>query len=416
MPFLSYILHFIASATSACSGCVQTQRPILHIAFLLTMANISFAAEKANPQRAVNTVVLDENGVKNLKIETVETEETDFEETIFSLGRIESIPEKRAVVSSRIPGRVIEIKASVGDLIEAGAEVVKIESRQAGDPPPSVVLKAPLGGLVSSSESRLGQPVEPDKALLEITDLSEVFAVARVPEHLAGKLKPGTIAHIRLSALPDEKFEGTLLRFGTAADKESGTLDAVFRLPNPSLTLRPDMRAEFSIVLSKREGIVSIPRQALQGDVLDRFVYVEDFDLKNAFVKAPVVLGAQNDRFVEIVSGLLPGDKVVTRGAYSLAFAGKGSVSLKEALDAAHGHEHAADGSELTPEQKAGKGHDHGNEHGHGAELGMSTLTLFSLATNGLLVILLVVAMLRRSKNDSDTVPPRNAQPKTEAH
>jgi multidrug efflux pump subunit AcrA (membrane-fusion protein) len=238
MPFLSYILHFIASATSACSGCVQTQRPILHIAFLLTMANISFAAEKANPQRAVNTVVLDENGVKNLKIETVETEETDFEETIFSLGRIESIPEKRAVVSSRIPGRVIEIKASVGDLIEAGAEVVKIESRQAGDPPPSVMLKAPLGGLVSSSESRLGQPVEPDKALLEITDLSEVFAVARVPEHLAGKLKPGTIAHIRLSALPDEKFEGTLLRFGTAADKESGTLDAVFRLPNPSLTLR----------------------------------------------------------------------------------------------------------------------------------------------------------------------------------
>ena len=36
-----------------------------------------------------------------------------------------------------------------------------------------------------------------------------------------------------------------------------------------------------------------------------------------------------NDRFVEIVSGLLPGDKVVTRGAYSLAFAGKGSVSLE---------------------------------------------------------------------------------------
>ena len=60
-----------------------------------------------------------------------------------------------------------------------------------------------------------------------------------------------------------------------------------------------------------------------------------------------------NDRFVEIVSGLLPADEVVTRGAYSLSFAGGGSVSLKEALDAAHGHEHAADGSELTPEKKA---------------------------------------------------------------
>jgi len=56
---------------------------------------------------------------------------------------------------------------------------------------------------------------------------------------------------------------------------------------------------------------------------------------------------------VEIVSGLLPADEVVTRGAYSLSFAGGGSVSLKEALDAAHGHEHAADGGELTPEKKA---------------------------------------------------------------
>ncbi|NJM37533.1 MAG: hypothetical protein HC845_06530 [Akkermansiaceae bacterium] len=61
-----------------------------------------------------------------------------------------------------------------------------------------------------------------------------------------------------------------------------------------------------------------------------------------------------NDRFVEITNGLFPADEVVTKGAYSLSFAGGGSgISLKEALDAAHGHEHAEDGSELTPEKKA---------------------------------------------------------------
>lgn len=360
----------------------------------LACGALAFGEEKkSDPQRAANTVVLDENGVKNLEIETVETEETVFEETIFSLGRIEAIPVKRAVVSSRIPGRIIEIKATLGDLVQAGADAVKIESRQPGDPPPSVVLKAPLSGLVTASDARVGEPVDPDKALLEITDLSEVFAVARVPEHLAGKLKAGAVAHIRVSALPDEKFDGTLLRFGTAADKETGTLDAIFRLPNPSLTLRPDMRAEFSIVLGKREGVVSVPRAALQGDALNRFVYVEDFDLKNAFVKTPVVAGAQNDRFVEIVSGLLPGDKVVTRGAYSLAFAGRGSVSLKEALDAAHGHVHAEDGSELTEAQRAASARAHadggGHEHEHGKGIGW--LTLFSLAANGLLLVLLLV-------------------------
>jgi len=367
------------------------------LAILLSVAVIARGAESSGTQRSANTVVLDENGVKNLKIETVESEETDFEETIFSLGRIEAIPANRAVVSSRISGRVIELKVSLGDMVQAGADVARIESRQPGDPPPRILLKAPLSGLVTTSEARVGEPVDPDKALLELTDLSEVFAVARVPEHLAGRLKIGAVAHIVVSALPDEKFDGTLLRFGTSANKESGTLDAIFRLPNPSLSLRPDMRAEFSIVLSKREGVMSIPRSALQGDALSRFVYVEDFDLKNAYLKTPVVIGAQNDRFVEVVSGLLPGDTVVTRGAYSLAFAGKGSVSLKEALDAAHGHEHAEDGSELSVAQKAAHGAAHADEHEHesGNHLGM--LTLFSLGANALLLVLLVVAMLRRN-------------------
>jgi hypothetical protein len=85
-------------------------------------------------------------------------------------------------------------------------------------------------------------------------------------------------------------------------------------------------------------------------------VFVEDFELPNTFVKAPVVLGEQNDTHVEVISGLFPGDEVVTRGSYSLSFAGSGSgMSLKEALDAAHGHEHNEDGSELTAEQKAEK-------------------------------------------------------------
>lgn len=363
----------------------------------LLLASSSFAA--MSPEEAAATVILDENGIRNLRIETVEAEETDFEETVFALGHVEPVPEKRAVVASRIAGRVVEIRTTVGTIVQAGTDVLRIESRQPGDPPPSVWLKAVSGGLVTEIAVRSGEPVEPDKSLLEITDLAEVFAVARVPEHLAGKLKPGAAAHIRVAALPDEKFDGTLLRFGTAADKVSGTIDAVFALPNPSLTLRPGMRAEFSIVLSKREGVMSIPRAALQGDHINRFVYRKHYDdsLRGAFVRIPVQVGAMNDRFVEITAGLVAGDEVVTTGAYSLAFAGKGSVSLKEALDAAHGHEHNEDGSEKSPSQKSAQGKGE-HEHEHESEGGFSALTLFSLISNGLLLGLLVAAMRRKPK------------------
>lgn len=368
---------------------------VLHV--LAASGIVHAAADK----RATNTVVLDETGVKNLRLETMEVEETSFESSIFSLGRIETIPSRGGVVSSRIPGRIVSLKVNVGDPVEKDAEVARVESRQPGDPPPTILLTAPLSGLVTASSVRLGEPVAPEKALMEITDLSEVYAIARVPEHLAGKLKAGAVAHIRVSALPDEKFDGVLLRFGTAADKTSGTLDAVFRLPNPGLTLRPDMRAEFNIVLSKRENVLSVPRSALQGDAASRAVYVKDFDLKNAFVKAPVEVGEMNDRFVEILSGLLPGDEVVTRGGYSLAFAGAGSISLKAALDAAHGHEHNADGSEMTSAPKGShsekEGDDHDHEHAEGS--GFNSLTIFFAASTGVLLLLLMVSALTKRKS-----------------
>jgi membrane fusion protein, heavy metal efflux system len=251
--------------------------------------------------------------------------------------------------------------------------------------------------MVSAVKIVPGQPVTPDDSLVEIIDLAEVHAVAAVPEHLVGKLKIGQAAHIRVMAVPDRTFEATLAHLGAEADGKSGTLEAAFHVENPDGLLRPDMRAEFSIVLGKREAVMSIPRLALQGDATSRSVYRKHYDdaLKNTFVRIPVEVGAMNDRFVEITGGLIAGDEVVTTGAYSLGFAGKGSVSLKEALDAAHGHEHAEDGSDLTAEQKAQRAAAAGGGHAHG-HASVSTLTLFSLATNVLLLALLVVAARRK--------------------
>jgi multidrug efflux pump subunit AcrA (membrane-fusion protein) len=359
-----------------------------------------------SPEEAANTVILDETGVKNLKIEFVEAEETVFEETVFALGRIRVAPGHRAVVSSRVPGRVLSVSAYIDTRIEKGAEAAVIESRQPGDPPPSIRLTAPISGVVSAVKIVPGQPVTPDDSLVEIIDLSEVHAVAAVPEHLVGGLRIGQAAHIRVMAVPSRIFEATLAHLGAEADGKSGTLEAAFHVENPDGLLRPDMRAEFSIVLSRRQGVMSIPRIALQGDATNRTVYRKHYDesLKNTFVRIPVQLGAMNDRFVEITGGLVAGDEVVTTGAYSLGFAGKGSISLKEALDAAHGHEHAEDGSELTAGQKSGQAK---GRNGHeGAKF--SALTIFSLGSNGLLLALLVVAMLRKPKADEE--------PKAEAH
>ncbi len=353
--------------------------------------------QAADSARLDNTVILEPAAVVNLQLEFVEAEETTFEETVFSLGHIEVLPGNRAIVSSRIPGRAFSVLVIPHQEVEVDAEVAWVESRQPGDPPPVIKLVAPISGLVSKVNIAQGQPVSPDQELIEIMDLNTVEAVAHVPQHLAGKLKIGNKAHIRVNALPEQVFEAKLVHTAAIADEVAGTLEAAFHVPNPDKLLRPGMKAEFSLVVNQREGVMSIPRSAVQGDAAERFVYIKDYDLKNAFVKTSIEIGAQNDQYVEVVKGLFPGDEVVTRGAYALAFAGKGSVSLKEALDAAHGHAHNEDGSEMTKEQLAANGDDEDHAHEHGSQ-NSTNLTIFFAGTSGLLLVLLILAIIKRKE------------------
>ena len=361
--------------------------------YFILISFITISALAAEADRASNTVILEASAVENLQLEFAEAEETTFEETIFALGHIEVLPGNKAIVSSRIPGRAFSVLVVPDQEVTVDAEVAWVESRQPGDPPPTIKLEAPISGMVSKVNIAQGQPISPDQELIEIIHLSTVEASAQVPQHLAGKLKPGVKAHIRVTALPERVFEAKLVHIAAVADEVTGTIEAAFHVSNPDRSLRPGMKAEFSVVVSEREDVMSIPRSAVQGDAAERFVYIKDFELKNAFVRVPVVLGAQNDRFVEVTQGLLPGDEVVTRGAYALAFAGKGSISLKEAMDAAHGHPHNEDGTEMTKEQIAAAEH---GDHDHESGGDWSLLTTFFASTTGLLLLLLLVAMLKR--------------------
>jgi len=357
------------------------------------------------------SVVLDEAGVKNLGIQTITAEETQFAETAFTLGRIEAIPNRSGSVSSRISGKLVSLDVTVGDVVSVGQNVAKVESRQPGDPPPVIPLVTPVKGMVMRADSKIGDPVEPDKAIIEITDISEVFAVSRVPEYQAGMLKPGIKAKIKIAALGEKQFEGTLLRFGTQADQENGTIDAVFSLANEDLALRPGMRAEFDITLSVRENVLAVPKESLQGNPANRHVYVKDITVPNAFVKAPVQVGKTSGDLVEVLGGIFPGDEVVTVGSYALGFAGGGGgVSIKEALDAAHGHDHNEDGSELTPEQAAAKkagGGGGGDNHGHDEKSsGPAMRELIFMVSTGILAVLLVVTALMKRKAPNGTTQP----------
>lgn len=363
-------------------------KPLLTLALSTTLL---LAQEGAlDSDRIDNTIILNENAVQNLAIKTEVVEETDFETSIFAVGRIEEIPERKAVLSTRIPGRIVSIDVYVGDLVQEGQVLARIESRQPGNPPPTIKLVAPRAGFVTDSHIKLGQPVDPESELMDISDRDVLWAVAQVPEQEASLIKVGTIARIVVPALGDQVFTSELIRYGISADRETSSLEGIFQIEDPKHQLRPGMRTEFSLITSTRKNVLSVPRESIQGSLSDRFVFIKDFEIENAFLRAPVTLGEQNDRFSEVISGLFPGDEVVTNGSYALSFAGGGNgPSLKEALDAAHGHEHNEDGSEKTGEHNEEAADDHDDhDHGDGSKAASPLVLWWAIAATVLAVVM----------------------------
>ncbi|MGB2350909.1 MAG: efflux RND transporter periplasmic adaptor subunit [Akkermansiaceae bacterium] len=379
------------------------KHPSIRICIQLSLSLASCLGIKASEidDSGEGFISLKAEGIKNLGIEYAVVERKDFESTIFAIGHIREIPQNHSVLSSRISGRIVGVNAFEGDVVEKNDILVRVESRQPGSPPPVIELRAPRAGLIVASHIRLGEPVEPEKELLDIMDLKEVWATAQVPEDAISKIQPGTKAHIRIPALGGTTIDGELLRFEPKANLEGGTIGAIFKVPNKDILLRPGMRAEFSIVTSRRENVMAVPREALQGDDAHRVVYVKHIEIPNAFTRLPVQTGEQNDRYIEIISGLFPGDEVVTSGSYALSFASGSGLSLKEALDAAHGHEHNEDGSEMTRSQREKSSEHHSDPHlqRHGG------LVLFLSASTVVLLVLLIVSSIKHKRAGHHSQP-----------
>jgi multidrug efflux pump subunit AcrA (membrane-fusion protein) len=368
------------------------------ILILITLlVGINFLAAR-DPEDSNNLVILTKSQIKNAAIRTTEPSLRQFETTLFTIGQIKAIPSNHSVISSRITGRAVSRPPIGGDGVEQGQVVLKVESNQPGSPPPIIELKAPAKGVVFESHTRLGEPVDPADEVMDIVDLSQVWAVASIPESQAHRVKVGQTARIKVVSLGKETFSGKLIRFGTEANPESNTLEAIFLLENTNNVLRPNMLTEFDIVTSVREKVLSVPSSAIQGDELNPHLFKKDYELKNAFEKVPVVLGERNKNRTEIIlqnKELNVIDEVVINGGYLLSHTQADKTSLKEALDEAHGHEHNEDGSEMTPAQKASKEAEKQQQVSGGKPVS-SDLTKLLIASNAITLLLLIVTVIRK--------------------
>ncbi len=265
-------------------------------------------------------VQVSEQAQRNLGLRLAEAELRPIEKTLSVVGQIEPVPGLSGTVSSRISGRIVSVLVNEGDAVRRGQPVVEVESLQVGDPPPRVRYASPIDGTVIDRHVVVGESIEANGHLLEVADLSQVLAVGRVFEGQVERVAVGQSVRVTVPSFPGRSLEGVVERLGGQLDLATRSLPLYVRVRNPDLALRPNMRAQLAVVTERADTALVVPRSAMLGDFGALFVFAADDADPTRFERRAVVTGLADDRSVEIVEGVLPGDRVVTEGNYSLQF------------------------------------------------------------------------------------------------
>ena len=207
---------------------------------------------------------------------------------------------------------------------------------QAGAPV-RFALEAPIAGTVVELLGVPGVPVEPGQPVLRILDRSRLWVEGRVSEFDLARIGGAPAAVARFPALPARSYALQGIAdgrpyIGAEVDPESRTLLVRYALENPEGSVRPGMLAELQISTREHEARVSIPLEAV---ILDQGLPTAYVMLEGElFQRRDLELGTKDGEFVEVLSGLEPGERVATRGAYIVKLAALSPASF----GAGHAH------------------------------------------------------------------------------
>lgn len=166
-------------------------------------------------------------------------------------------------------------------------------------------IPAPLDGVLTFITSELGSRVGAGEKVAVVSDLSSFKVVGEVPEGSSDRVQTGAAVTVRISGA---QFAGTVSNITPQA--RQGVVSFVVRLDNPrDSRLRSGARAELQVSFGYKSDVLRVPNGSFYKGEGKYQVFV--FDSENRAVRRTVHAGDCNRDYVEILDGLLPGDKII---------------------------------------------------------------------------------------------------------
>jgi membrane fusion protein, copper/silver efflux system len=224
----------------------------------------------------------------------------------------------RTIGASSVPG----VPGNNTDLLAAAKERLRLwdvsdaqinEVLATGRPMRTVMLIAPTSGYVIDKKVVEGQSIQAGSELYTIADLSDVWVEAQLREEDAGRVGIGAAATLQFTSYPGQPFTGRVTYVDPMLGDQSRTVKARITVPNSDGRIKPGMYATV-ILNSATQSALTVPRSAVvqTGERALVFVDVGSGRLNSQTVR----LGRTGGDYVEVLSGLTSGQRVVTSAQF----------------------------------------------------------------------------------------------------
>ncbi len=180
----------------------------------------------------------------------------------------------------------------------------------------TLVVQSPIDGYVTARTAAPGLYIQPGNAPAPFTvaDTSTMWMIANVVESDSALLRVGQEVRVRVGALPDREFSGTIVVLGASVDPQTRRIMVRSEIKDPERLLRAGMFANFTIRVGEPVRGTAVPDSAIvrEGDG-SRTVWVTTD--RQHFGKRTVKVGLHQGGMAQILEGVRPGELVVTDGA-----------------------------------------------------------------------------------------------------
>lgn len=180
----------------------------------------------------------------------------------------------------------------------------------------NAAITAPVAGVVTAVHVEVGQMAGPTTPVVTIAQLNPVYAEFTLTESQVGKLAAGDEVQVKVSAVREEPFAGTVTEVPPSADPYTRGYKIKVEIPNEEGLLKGGMTAQIGLALDSVSGAVVVPVNSIVTKNNQQHIYILTGD--NTVRQCPVEVLLRNDEVAAVAGEVKAGDKIVVSGQHLL--------------------------------------------------------------------------------------------------